>query len=61
MHVVAIFISHNQQGSEGMGVLDLHGLWSMEHGEAAHAGHKGVAQHAHAQQGSDADGRNKTS
>ena len=61
MHVVAILICHNQQSSEGMRILDLHGLWGVQHGKAADTGHKGVAQHAHAQQGSDANGCDKAS
>ena len=56
MHVVAILICHNEQGSEGMSVLELHGSWGVQHGEAADARHKCVAQHAHAQQGCDPDG-----
>ena len=50
MHVVAILICHYQQGSEGMGVFELHGSWGVQHGEAADTGHKRVAQHAHSQQ-----------
>ena len=29
MHVIAVFVRYNQQSSEGMRVLDLHGLWGM--------------------------------
>lgn len=59
MHVIAVLICYNQQSPEGVSVLDLHGLRGVQHGEAAHAGHKGVAQHAHPQQGGDADGGHK--
>lgn len=61
MHVVAVLVRYNEQSSEGVCILDLHGLWGVQHGEAAHACDKRVAQHAHAQEGCDADGSNKTS
>ena len=59
MHVVAILICHHKQSSECVSVLELHGLRGMQHGEAAHTGDESVAQHAHAQQGSDSDGCHK--
>ena len=56
MHVIAVLICHDQQRSEGVSILELHGSRGVQHSEAADAGHKGVTEHAHAQQGGDADG-----
>ncbi len=56
MQMVSIFIGHHQQGSEGLGILDVHLGRGMKHGEATDASHEGAPQHAHSQQGGDLDG-----
>lgn len=59
MQVVPILIGHDEERPEGLGVLDLHLVGGVKQSEAGEGGHKGVPNHAHAQQAGDADGRYK--
>ena len=59
VQVVAILVSSHQQGAEGLGMLGLHLPRGVQEREASHAGHKGAAQHAHAQQAAHTDSCHK--